>query len=185
MKRMTDLLVATLLIIILFLPMLLIAMWIKLDSEGPVLFKQKRKGQYDGHFTIYKFRTMAIDTPNLATDELQNAATFITKSGHFLRKTSLDELPQLFNILKGEMSFVGPRPALYNQYDLISKREQLNVHAAKPGLTGYAQVNGRDLISDEDKVKYDAYYVQYSSVWLDIKIVYQTVVRVFKQQDIA
>ena len=185
MKRMTDLLVATLLMVILFLPMLLIAVWIKLDSEGPVLFKQKRKGQYDGHFTIYKFRTMAMDTPNLATDELQNAAAFITKSGHFLRKTSLDELPQLFNILKGDMSFVGPRPALYNQYDLISKREQFNVHVAKPGLTGYAQVNGRDLISDEHKVRYDAYYVQHYSLWFDIKIVCKTVTKVFKQQDIA
>lgn len=185
MKRLVDSSMALVLLVILLLPMTLIAIWIKVDSRGPVFFKQIRKGQYDRHFTIYKFRTMTIDTPNLATDELGDATHFITRSGKILRKTSLDELPQLVNILKGDMSFVGPRPALYNQYALISKRERLNIHTVRPGLTGYAQVNGRDALSDDHKVQYDAYYVAHHSIWLDVQIIWKTISHVWQQRDIV
>lgn len=175
MKRSFDLLFTLILLIILAIPLLIISIWIKLDSKGPVLFKQKRKGQYDQYFEIYKFRTMVTDTPNVATDQLQDPSQFITKSGKFLRMTSLDELPQLFNILKGEMSFVGPRPALYNQFNLIEQRDSHNVHTVKPGLTGYAQINGRDFITDEEKVNFDAFYVQNQTFQLDCQIIWKTI----------
>lgn len=183
MKRVIDVVTATFLLIILAIPMLLIALWIKLDSEGPVLFKQKRVGQYSRHFNIYKFRTMAVDTPNIATNDL-DPTQFVTKCGRFLRRTSLDELPQLWNILKGDMAFIGPRPALYNQYELIAMRDKHDVHTVKPGLTGYAQVNGRDFISDELKVWFDRHYVSHRCLKLDFKIACKTVSNVLRKEGI-
>lgn len=184
MKRCFDLLFTLILLCVLAIPLLAISIWIKLDSKGPVFFKQKRKGQYDQYFEIYKFRTMVTETPNVATDQLQDPERFITKSGRFLRTTSLDELPQLFNILKGEMSFVGPRPALYNQFSLIQHRDAHHVHTVKPGLTGYAQINGRDFITDEEKVHFDAFYVQHQTFQLDCHILYKTVADVLVRKGI-
>ena len=136
------------------------------------------------YFMIYKFRTMRIDTPNVATDKLGDPSVYITKVGHFLRKTSLDEFPQLLNIIKGDMSVVGPRPALYNQYELIAARKAVYVDNLKPGLTGYAQVKGRDLISDDEKVKYDRYYLDHISFVFDMKIIFLTVVSVVKAEGV-
>src|SRR5690606_31583169 len=145
------------------------------DSKGPVLFKQKRIGRYKKHFNILKFRTMHIDTPkDTPTHLLENPEQWITRMGKFLRKTSLDELPQIINILKGDMSIIGPRPALWNQYDLMEERDKYQVHDISPGLTGYAQINGRDELIISDKAKLDGYYVNHMSLWLDIKIFFGT-----------
>ncbi|KKB35453.1 sugar transferase [Bacillus thermotolerans] len=171
--------------LLLFSPLFLVlCLLIKMDSPGPIFFKQKRAGENDSHFMIYKFRSMRIDTPNVSTDKLGDPSIYITKVGHFLRKTSLDELPQLLNIIKGDMSIVGPRPALYNQYELIKARKKVNVHALKPGLTGYAQVKGRDFISDEEKVAYDKYYLEHMSFFFDIKIIWMTVISVVKSEGV-
>jgi len=164
----------------LIIPILIIAVAIKIDSKGPVLFKQQRIGKNGKLFEIYKFRTMRTDTPNVSTEALGDPSVFITRVGRVLRKTSLDELPQLFNILKGDMSIVGPRPALYNQYELIEMREKDNVNSILPGLTGYAQVMGRDFISDQKKVSYDKYYLENRSFIFDMKIIFQTIFSVAK-----
>jgi O-antigen biosynthesis protein WbqP len=170
---------------IIFSPLFLVlCILIKIDSKGPILFKQKRSGENGSLFMIYKFRTMRIDTPNVATDKLGDPSVYITKVGRFLRKTSLDELPQLLNIIKGDMSVVGPRPALYNQYELIDARKAVDVDSLKPGLTGYAQVKGRDFISDEEKVRYDRYYLDHISFVLDMKIIYLTVMSVVKSEGV-
>lgn len=184
MKRILDIILSGITIIILSIPMLFVVLWIKLDSKGPVLFKQKRIGKNGELFEIYKFRSMRIDTPNVSTELLGDPTIFITKSGHFIRKTSLDELPQLFNILKGDMSIVGPRPALYNQYQLIKMRDKVGVNSIPPGLTGYAQIMGRDLISDEEKVKYDKYYLDNQNLVLDLKIIWSTVFSVAKSEGV-
>lgn len=184
MKRIIDIILSGIAIIVFAIPMLIVALWIKKDSKGPVLFKQKRIGKNGDLFEIYKFRSMRTDTPNVSTELLGDPSTFITKSGHFIRKTSLDELPQLFNIIKGEMSIVGPRPALYNQYDLIEMRDKLGVNDIRPGLTGYAQIMGRDLISDEKKVQYDKNYVDHQSLVFDFKIIWSTVFSVAKSEGI-
>lgn len=156
-----------------------IALWIKLDSPGPVFFKQKRVGIHKSHFEILKFRTMRTDTPkDMPTHLLKNPEQYITRSGAFLRKTSLDELPQIINILKGEMSIVGPRPALWNQYDLIAERDRYGANDVLPGLTGWAQIHGRDEISIEEKAKLDGYYVEHQSFWMDIRCILMTVVSV-------
>ena len=149
------------------------------------MFKQRRIGKDNQEFMIYKFRTMRIDTPNVATHLLKNAEQYITPIGKFMRKTSLDELPQLFNILKGEMSVVGPRPALYNQYDLIEMRTNANVHTVRPGLTGLAQVSGRDELENEQKVYFDQQYVQKQSFFFDLKLIFLTVVKVFKSEGVV
>ncbi len=186
MKRILDL-VAVLLLIVLTLPLLfLISLVVKLTSKGPVLFRQRRIGLNRKEFDILKFRTMRIDTPsNVPTHMLENPEAFITPVGRVLRKTSLDELPQLFNILKGDMSLVGPRPALYNQEDLIGLREQFGVHRMRPGLTGWAQVNGRDELAIPVKVEYDRYYVENWSIWLDIKILFLTAVSVVRHRGVV
>lgn len=156
-------------------PLLIItAVAIKKDSPGPILFKQPRPGINNKLFTIYKFRSMATDTPNVETAKLGEGVSYITKTGRFIRKTSIDELPQLINVAKGEMSVVGPRPALYNQYELIEARTKAGVHKVKPGITGYAQVMGRDDISDEQKVAYDRYYVENQTFIFDMWIIWQT-----------
>lgn len=185
MKRGFDIL-SSLVAIVLFSPILLIlAIIVKCTSPGPILFKQRRIGKDNQEFMIYKFRTMRIDTPNVATHLLKNPEQYITSIGKFMRKTSLDELPQLFNILKGEMSVVGPRPALYNQYDLIEMRTKANVHTVRPGLTGLAQVSGRDELENEQKVYFDQQYVQKQSFFFDLKLIFLTVVKVFKSEGVV
>lgn len=185
MKRCFDF-ISSLMGIIIFSPiLLLLALIVKCTSPGPILFKQRRIGKDNQEFMIYKFRTMRIDTPNVATHLLKNPEQYITPIGKFMRKTSLDELPQLFNILKGEMSVVGPRPALYNQYDLIEMRTNANVHTVRPGLTGLAQVSGRDELENEKKVYFDQQYVQKQSFFFDLKLILLTVVKVFKSEGVV
>lgn len=175
MKRFCDLLFSVVLITLLSPVLLAITLIIKLGSKGPVIFKQCRIGRNKKQFNIFKFRTMYTDTPkDVPTHLLESPDRFITPIGKFLRKSSLDELPQLFNILIGDMSFVGPRPPLYNQYDLISLRDEAGVNEVTPGITGWAQVNGRDELPIPVKVQYDKYYVENISLWLDIKIVFMT-----------
>ena len=163
---------------------LIISFLIKIESKGPVFFKQERIGKDNVNFMIYKFRSMRTDTPDVATHLLDNPDIFITKIGKVLRKTSLDELPQLINIVKGEMLFVGPRPALYNQYDLRDLRTEKGVHVLYPGVTGWAQVNGRDELEIPEKVEFDRQYVDKRSIFMDIKIVFMTFIKVFKREGI-
>jgi len=184
MKRLFDIFSSSF-AIILFSPILiLVSVAIKLESKGPIIFKQDCPGINNKLFKIYKFRSMKVDTPNVATD-LLDPADFITKSGKIIRKTSLDELPQLFNILKGDMTVVGPRPALYNQYELIEKRTKVNVHKIKPGLTGLAQVMGRDDNSDDQKVQYDKYYLENQSFKLDMYIIYKTIKNTISSEGVS
>ncbi|MGL4624179.1 MAG: sugar transferase [Culicoidibacterales bacterium] len=177
--------IALIAVIILSPIFLVIAIAIKLESKGPVLFKQERIGKHNHHFHIYKFRSMYTETPNVPTHLLADPKAFITKVGGILRKTSLDELPQLWNIVKGDMMFVGPRPALYNQDDLKQLRTEHNVHQLVPGVTGWAQINGRDELEILEKVKFDAEYLQQWSPWLDLKIMILTVVKVFKTDGVV
>ena len=182
MKRIFDILVSGIFLIILSPLILIISIIIKLTSKGNVFFKQKRIGRLNKEFYIYKFRTMRTDTPDVATHLLKNPEKYITPIGKFLRKTSLDELPQLFNILKGEMSLVGPRPALYNQYDLKEMRNKEGINILVPGLTGWAQINGRDEISLEEKVRLDKEYLEKQSFWFDIKILWLTFFKVITRR---
>jgi O-antigen biosynthesis protein WbqP len=167
-KRLSDILLSLIGLILLLPLFAIIILLIKLDSPGPVFFKQKRVGIHKTHFTILKFRTMSIDTPHDApTHLLENPDQYITRMGRFLRKTSLDELPQIFNILTGKMSVIGPRPALWNQYDLIAERDRYGANDIPVGLTGWAQINGRDELPIEDKARLDGEYVQRRSLWFD------------------
>ena len=172
--------------ILILLPLIIVlSIVVKCTSKGPVLFKQERIGKNLKHFKCLKFRTMRIDAPNnIPTHLLNNPDAYITKVGRFLRKTSLDELPQLFNILILQMSFVGPRPALYNQDDLMDYRIRNGSYIFRPGLTGYAQVNGRDTISIEEKSKLDGVYFKKLSFWFDIKIFFSTFIKVFKEENV-
>ncbi|MHB1702464.1 MAG: sugar transferase [Acidobacteriaceae bacterium] len=174
-KRICDAVFSVLTLVVLSPPLLMIAMVIKLNSRGPAVLAQLRAGRNDRLFHCYKFRTMVTDTPEVATDKLENPEQYVTKVGYYLRKYSLDELPQLFNILRGEMSFVGPRPALHNQYDLRAMRNRAGVSRLRPGLTGWAQVNGRDDIPLIQKVGLDTDYARHRSLWFDIRILYRTV----------
>nr|APZ79452.1 Initial sugar transferase(Glycosyl-1-phosphate transferase) [Streptococcus suis] len=163
-----------------------VALAIKLDSKGPVLFKQKRVGKNKSHFMIYKFRSMYVDAPSdMPTHLLKDPNAMITKVGGFLRKTSLDELPQLFNILKGEMAIVGPRPALWNQYDLIEERDKYGANDIRPGLTGWAQINGRDELEIDEKSKLDGYYVKHMSFALDVKCFFGTFLSVANSEGVV
>ena len=164
--------------------MLLISIFIILEDGFPIFFHQKRIGKDNLIFFIFKFRTMIVNTPNLATDKLNNPQKYYTNIGKILRKYSLDEIPQLFNILKNDMCFIGPRPALYNQEDLIYMRKKLGLDSLKPGITGWAQINGRDKISTAKKVKLDFYYLKNKSMLLDFKILFFTIFKVFKSEDI-
>lgn len=180
MQRFFDFFIS-LIFLILFSPIfLIVAIFIKLNSKGSVFFTQKRIGKNNELFKLYKFRTMKVGTPNVATDKLTDAKSYLTAVGKILRKTSLDELPQLINILKGEMTFVGPRPALYNQYNLKDLRTNAGVHMLLPGITGWAQINGRDHNDDTQKTKLDKYYLENKSLGLDIKILFLTVFKVLK-----
>ncbi len=173
---------------LIFTPFLIlpIAIIIKLTSKGPVLFRQKRIGQNKKFFYVMKFRTMRIDTPNdVPTHQLKNPEQYITPIGRFLRKTSLDEVPQLFNILKGEMSIIGPRPALWNQDDLIAEREKYGANKLRPGVSGWAQINGRDTLTIQEKAKLDGDYVKKQSFWFDIYIIILSALKLFKDDSVV
>ncbi len=185
-KRIFDFIIS-LLCTVAFSPFLLIlVLLVKLDSKGPVFFTQKRVGKGKKYFKILKFRTMRIDTPkDTPTHLLENPDRYITRVGHFLRKTSLDELPQLFNIVAGQMSFVGPRPALWNQYDLIEERDKYGANDVRPGLTGWAQVNGRDELEIPVKARFDGEYVEKMSFVFDIKCIIKTFVKVISHDGVV
>lgn len=185
-KRMIDFLVSTLGIVILAVPMLVIAIVIKIDDPGPVFFKQKRVGIHKTHFYLLKFRSMKMATPHdMPTHMLTNPEQYITKIGKYLRKSSLDELPQLFNIWLGQMSIVGPRPALWNQYDLIEERDKYGANDIKPGLTGWAQINGRDELEIDVKAKFDGEYTKKMSFLFDCKCFFGTFVSVLKSDGVV
>ena len=185
MKRIFDLLAALGLMLI-FAPLFLfVVLAVRLTSNGPVLFRTQRVGKGNKLFTMYKFRTMRMDTPQVATHLLKEPAQFLTPFGAFFRRTSLDELPQLINVLSGEMSLVGPRPALFNQDDLIALRTAGGVHQLIPGVTGWAQVNGRDELPIPEKVKLDEWYMRNRSFWLDLKIVGMTVFKVIRKEGVV
>lgn len=185
-KRGIDFFMSLMGIIILSPVFLILCLAIKLDSNGPIIFKQKRVGKDKAHFNIYKFRTMKIDTPKeMPTHLLENPDFFITKVGKFLRKTSLDELPQLFNILKGDMAVIGPRPALWNQYDLIEERDKYGANSIRPGLTGLAQISGRDELDIIIKANLDGQYTKNISVKLDFYYFFATLLSVYKREGIV
>ena len=183
-KRTMDIVSSFVGLILLSPLFLLVAILIKLDSKGPIIFKQIRIGKNSKPFYIYKFRSMKIDAPNLSTEEFINASDFTTKVGKFIRKTSIDELPQLVNILKGDMSIVGPRPVIEREVRLLEIRKECNVDSILPGITGLAQINGRDNIDDYEKVKYDFEYLSKRNLVLDIKIIINTVLKVAKSEGI-
>lgn len=185
-KNVFDRVMALIGLIVLSPILLILVIAIKIDSPGPILFKQKRVGIHKTHFNILKFRTMRIDTPkDTPTHLLENPEQYITKVGKFLRKTSLDELPQIINILKGDMAIVGPRPALWNQYDLIAERDKYGANDILPGLTGWAQINGRDELPIDVKAKLDGEYVAKKGFLMDMKCIFGTVVSVVKQDGVV
>ncbi len=185
-KRGISILLSALLLIVLSWLLLVLAVLVKCTSKGPVFFKQKRVGNHKTHFMMYKFRTMRTDTPkDVPTHLLQNPEAYITPVGKFLRATSLDELPQLFNILKGDMAFIGPRPALYNQYDLIAERDKYGANDVRPGLTGLAQISGRDELEIPVKAAFDGEYVKKINMWKDIQIFLRTIGKVMKRDGVV
>jgi O-antigen biosynthesis protein WbqP len=185
MKRVFDICLGCLAALILLVPVLLVAMAVRLTSKGPALYWSDRVGRNNVIFKMPKFRSMRVGTPAVATHLLADARSHLTPIGSFLRKSSLDELPQLWSILAGDMSFVGPRPALFNQRDLIALRTEQGVHTLVPGLTGWAQVNGRDELPIPEKVKLDACYMQYKSLWFDIRILWLTLLKVLNRDGIS
>ena len=185
-KRLLDLILSGIALVVLSPAIWLLMLLIRLDSKGPVLFKQKRVGIHKTFFTLYKFRTMRVDAPkNIPTHLLENPDSHITRVGHFLRKTSLDELPQLINILFGEMSIVGPRPALWNQVDLIAEREKYRANDVRPGLTGWAQINGRDELPIDVKARLDGEYVNELSLLMDARCFIGTIKSVLKSDGVV
>jgi O-antigen biosynthesis protein WbqP len=185
MKRVFDIFLGCLAALILFVPVLLVAMAVRLTSKGPALYWSDRVGRNNVIFKMPKFRSMRVGTPAVATHLLADASSHLTPIGSFLRKSSLDELPQLWSILAGDMSFVGPRPALFNQQDLIALRTEQGVHTLVPGLTGWAQVNGRDELPIPEKVKLDVAYLQRQSLWFDFRILWMTFVKVLKRDGVS
>ncbi|MCL2322509.1 MAG: sugar transferase [Oscillospiraceae bacterium] len=183
LKRCVDIICSSVFLIISSPIMLIVLLLIKLDGKGSVFFIQTRVGKNAKPFKIYKFRTMLISTPNMPTSLLENSDKYITKIGKILRKTSIDEFPQVFNVLKGDMSFVGPRPVIESEKELIEKRIESGVYSLLPGLTGLAQINGRDKVSVIEKVKYDKEYLDNISPWLDIKIMFSTIFKLFQTED--
>lgn len=184
MKRLFDFIMSIFLLVIFSVPILFVALMVKLTSRGPVLYWSDRVGKNNTIFRMPKFRTMKIDTPAVATHLLTNPDRFLTPIGKFLRKSSLDELPQLICILKGDMSFVGPRPALFNQDDLIALRTQKGVHVLTPGLTGWAQINGRDELPIPVKVEFDEYYLNHRSFAFDLYTILLTVLKVIRKEGV-
>lgn len=185
MKRLFDLVLVAVASCILIIPVLLVAVMVRMTSKGPALYWSDRVGRNNTIFKMPKFRSMRLDTPAVATDKLHNPKTYLTPIGSFLRKSSLDELPQLWSIFVGDMSFVGPRPALFNQDDLIAMRTENGVEKLIPGLTGWAQVNGRDELPLVDKVKLDVSYLSQQSFWFDVRILWMTFVKVLRRDNVA
>ena len=180
MKRLFDVTMSLLALLVFCVPMLIVALFIKLTSRGPVLYWSDRVGKNNAIFKMPKFRTMLVDTPAVATHLMSDPDRFLTPIGKFLRKTSIDELPQLWSILKGDMSIVGPRPALFNQDDLIALRTEKGVHILTPGLSGPAQINGRDELPIPVKVEFDEYYLKNRSFLFDLKIIFETIFKAVK-----
>jgi len=185
MKRIFDLLLGVAILALLAIPTLLIVIAVRLSSKGPALYWSDRVGKNNKIFKMPKFRSMRIDTPTVATHLLDNPGAYLSTIGGFLRRSSLDELPQLFSVLKGDMSFVGPRPALYNQDDLIALRTEKGVDKLLPGITGWAQVNGRDELSIPDKVELDVEYLNRQSFWFDMKILWMTFLKVINRDGVS
>jgi len=185
MKRVFDICLGCLAALVLFVPVLLVAMAVRLTSKGPALYWSDRVGRNSVIFKMPKFRSMRVGTPAVATHLLADASSHLTPIGSFLRRSSLDELPQLWSILAGDMSFVGPRPALFNQQDLIALRTEQGVHTLVPGLTGWAQVNGRDELPIPEKVKLDVAYLQRQSLWFDIRILWMTFIKVLRRDGVS
>ncbi len=185
MKRLFDLLLAVPAALLLLVPAVLLALLVRLTSTGPALYWSDRVGRNNRVFRMPKFRSMQVGTPTVPTHLLADPHACLTPVGSFLRRSSLDELPQLWSILVGEMSFVGPRPALYNQHDLIELRTELGVHELLPGLTGWAQVNGRDELPTAQKVEFDHAYLQQYSLWLDLRILWMTFIKVLRREGVS
>ena len=183
-KRLIDIVISFIAIIVLLIPFVLISLLILITNPGPVFFRQKRFGKNKKMFKILKFRTMKVNTPDLPTDKIKNPEQYITRIGRILRKTSLDELPQVFNIFIGQMSFIGPRPALWNQTELIKLRDRVGANDVRPGLSGWAQINGRDEIPEKKKAELDGEYVKKLSFWFDVKCFFGTFIKVFKREGI-
>ena len=184
-KRLLDLMIAVSAAIIFSAPYILIMMAVRLSSAGPAIYWSRRAGRKGQFFMMPKFRSMRIDTPEVATDKLGDASTFITPVGSFLRRTSLDELPQIYSVLRGDMSIVGPRPALHNQHELIARRAALGIDQLKPGVTGWAQINGRDEIALKDKLRFDQEYLARQSLFFDLKIILLTVFAVVRSRGVS
>lgn len=184
-KRALDILLSAAALLVLAIPIALVALAVKLTSRGPALYWSERIGRDNRTFRMPKFRSMRVDTPVVATHLLESPERWLTPIGSFLRKSSLDELPQLWSILVGDMSIVGPRPALFNQHDLIELRTKRGVHGLRPGLTGWAQINGRDEIPIPEKVAYDAWYREHQSLALDLRIILLTAVKVLRKEGVA
>ena len=184
-KRIFDIILASMFFIVFSFPMLIVAVLVKVTSKGPVLYWSDRVGRYNEIFKMPKFRTMCVDTPAVATHLMKNPDIYLTPIGSFLRKFSLDELPQLYSILKGDISFVGPRPALYNQDDLVGLRTGKGIHRLIPGITGWAQVNGRDELPIPIKVEFDEYYLKNRSFLFDMKILWMTFVKVVRREGVV
>ena len=184
MKRLFDLFLSSLSIAIFLIPLIVIYFSIKINTKGDAVYWSDRVGKDNKIFKMPKFRTMVINTPELATDKLEDPYQWLTPIGYFLRKTSLDELPQIFCVFVGKMSFVGPRPALYNQYELIDMRTKKGVHKILPGITGWAQINGRDELNLRDKVKYDKFYLMKKSVLFDFMILFKTINKVLSSDGV-
>ena len=183
-KRLFDLIIILFATIIFFVPFILIYLVVKFTSPGPAIYWSRRVGEQRSFFMMPKFRSMRFDTPELATDKLVNPERYLTGIGSFLRRTSLDELPQIFSVLRGDMSIVGPRPALYNQHDLIAKRQRLGIDRLRPGITGWAQINGRDDIALREKIELDHHYLQQQSIRFDLKILILTVTAVLRSKGV-
>lgn len=184
-KRLIDIVLSFMGIVVLAIPMLVVAIAIKIDDPGPAFFKQKRVGENKKLFSLYKFRSMKVNTPDIPTHLLDNPEQYILRVGGFIRKTSIDELPQLFNILRGEMSVIGPRPALWNQDDLIEERDKYGANDVKPGLTGWAQINGRDELEIPVKARFDGEYVEKMSFVFDCKCFFGTIMSVLKSDGVV
>jgi len=184
-KRSLDLIIALIAAIIFAVPYVAIVVGVKLSSPGPALYWSRRAGRHGNFFLMPKFRSMRIDTPEVATDKLGDASTYITPFGSFLRRTSLDELPQIYSVLRGDMSIVGPRPALHNQHELIAKRAAFGVDDLRPGVTGWAQINGRDEIALQDKLRFDRDYLERQSLFFDLRIILLTVVAVVRSRGVS
>jgi O-antigen biosynthesis protein WbqP len=185
LKRLFDLTLAFIAACLLAIPIILVAVAVRLTSLGPIIYWSNRVGRNNVIFRMPKFRTMRTDTPAVATHLLGDPDQYLTSIGSFLRKSSLDELPQLWSILKGDMSLVGPRPALFNQQDLIALRTEKRVHLIAPGLTGWAQINGRDELPIPEKVQLDTYYLEHKNWWLDLRILFLTVFKVIKRDGVS